>query len=52
VTLCSPGQHGCDRGSLLLRADSVDYDEKTGELNAVGGVRIGPYRNQPDNSSR
>jgi hypothetical protein len=32
VTLCSPGSYGCDNGSVVLHADSVDYNEKTGEM--------------------
>ncbi|HTZ60935.1 MAG TPA: hypothetical protein VMB49_22655 [Acidobacteriaceae bacterium] len=46
VRMCSPGAHGCDTGSVVLHADSVDYDERTGELNALGHVHIGPYQSR------
>jgi hypothetical protein len=46
VMMCSPGGHGCDNGSILLRADAVDYNEKTGEMDVHGDVHIDPYRNQ------
>jgi hypothetical protein len=44
--MCSPGGHGCDNGSILFRADAVDYNEKTGEMDVHGDVHIDPYRNQ------
>ena len=46
VVMCSPGGHGCDNGSILVRADAVDYNEKTGEMDVHGDVHIDPYRNQ------
>lgn len=46
VVLCSPGGHGCDHGALLLHADAVDYNEKTGALDAHGDVHIDPFRSQ------
>ncbi len=49
VMMCSPGNHGCDYGSMVLHADAVDYNEQTHELDARGGVRIRPYRSQPRN---
>jgi hypothetical protein len=42
VMMCSPD--GCSHGSMVLRADAVDYDEKTHEIDAQGAVRIEPYR--------
>ena len=49
VMMCSPGNHGCDHGSMVLHADAVDYNEQTHELDARGDVRIKPYRSQPTN---
>jgi lipopolysaccharide assembly outer membrane protein LptD (OstA) len=34
----------CDKGSMVLHADEVDYNEKTGEINARGDVRVTPYQ--------
>jgi hypothetical protein len=42
VRLCAPSGHGCERGSLLLRADAVDFKENTREIDAHGDVRIIP----------
>jgi hypothetical protein len=39
--ICPPGGHGCDNGSIVLRADTVDYNEKTGQIDAHGDVHIG-----------
>ncbi len=44
VTMCAPSQHGCDKWSIVLRADAVDYNEKTREIDAHGDVHIDPYR--------
>jgi lipopolysaccharide assembly outer membrane protein LptD (OstA) len=45
---CGPTDHDshlvCDKGSMVLRADRVDYNENTGEIHARGDVRIAPYR--------
>jgi hypothetical protein len=49
VMMCSPGNRGCERGSIVLHADAVDYNEETRELTAHGDVRIKPYRSQPGN---
>jgi lipopolysaccharide assembly outer membrane protein LptD (OstA) len=46
VVMCSPGGHGCDNGSILVRADAVDYNEKTGAMDVHGDVHIDAYRNQ------
>ncbi|MGA3225714.1 MAG: hypothetical protein ABSC65_18250 [Acidobacteriaceae bacterium] len=51
VMMCSPGRHGCENGSILLRADAVDYNEKTGAMDVHGDVHIDPYRNQSPNTS-
>ena len=49
VTMCAPSSHGCDKWSILLRADAVDYNEQTREIDAHGNVRIEPYRSRtPD----
>jgi hypothetical protein len=52
VTMCSPGSYGCDIGSVVLHADSVDYNEKTGEMDVRGNVYIRPFQNQPNTTSR
>jgi hypothetical protein len=44
VRMCAPSSHGCDKWSILLHADAVDYNEQTREINAHGNVRIEPYR--------
>jgi hypothetical protein len=45
---CGPTGHDdavvCDKGSMVLHADAVDYNEKTGEINARGDVHLAPYR--------
>jgi hypothetical protein len=43
VRLCAPSGHGCEKGSLLLRADAVDFNEKTRAIDAHGDVHIDPY---------
>ena len=43
VTMCAPSQHGCEKWSIVLRADAVDYNEKTREMDAHGDVHIDPY---------
>jgi lipopolysaccharide assembly outer membrane protein LptD (OstA) len=50
VMMCAPGGHGCDHGSMVLHADAVDYNEKTGEIDAHGDVHINPYRRQLKNT--
>jgi lipopolysaccharide assembly outer membrane protein LptD (OstA) len=44
VTMCAPSQHGCDKWAVALRADAVDYNEQTREIDARGDVHIEPYR--------
>jgi hypothetical protein len=44
VTMCAPSQYGCEKWSIVLRADAVDYNEKTREIDAHGDVHIDPYR--------
>jgi lipopolysaccharide assembly outer membrane protein LptD (OstA) len=45
---CGPISGGakmiCDNGSMVLHADAVDYNEKTGEIQAHGDVHISPYQ--------
>jgi lipopolysaccharide assembly outer membrane protein LptD (OstA) len=45
---CGRGSHGnsmvCDQGSMILHADAVDYNEKTGEISAHGNVHLAPYQ--------
>jgi hypothetical protein len=43
VTMCAPSQHGCEKWLIVLRADAVDYNEKTREIDAHGDVHIDPY---------
>jgi lipopolysaccharide assembly outer membrane protein LptD (OstA) len=45
VSMCS--DRGCERGSMVLHADAVDYNENTHELDAHGDVRIEPFRTRP-----
>lgn len=47
---CGPTDRGnviCDKGSMVLHADAVDYNEKTGDIHARGDVHITPYRAKP-----
>jgi hypothetical protein len=44
VRMCAPSSLGCDKWSILLRADAVDYNEQTREIDAHGDVHIEPYR--------
>jgi len=46
VTMCAPSSRGCEKWSILLRADAVDYNEQTREMDAHGNVHIEPYRRQ------
>lgn len=34
-------------GSMVLHADSIDFNETTGEMKARGNVRVIPYRPAP-----
>jgi hypothetical protein len=43
VRMCAPSSHGCDKWSILLRADAVDYNEQTRAIDAHGDVHIDPY---------
>jgi hypothetical protein len=43
VRMCAPSSHGCDQWSILLRADAVDYNQQTREIDAHGDVHIDPY---------
>lgn len=45
VRMCAPSSHGCEKWSILLRADAVDYNEQTREIDAHGDVHIDPYVN-------
>jgi hypothetical protein len=52
VIACGPGQdHSdvCSVGSMVLHADAVDYNEKTGEIQPSGNVHVEPY---PDHLSK
>jgi hypothetical protein len=46
VTMCAPSQHGCDKWAIVLRADVVDYNDRTREIDAHGDVHIDPYNVQ------
>src|ERR1700722_4518773 len=43
VTMCAPEEYGCEKWSIVLRADAVDYNAKTREIDARGDVHIDPY---------
>jgi hypothetical protein len=45
VSMCA--DRGCEKGSMVLHADAVDYNENTHELDAHGDVRIEPFRSRP-----
>jgi hypothetical protein len=47
VRMCAPSSHGCDKWSILLRADAVDYNEQTRAIDAHGDVHIDPYIGPP-----
>jgi hypothetical protein len=52
---CGPDGKGvvvCDRGAMVMHADSVDFNEKTGEIQASGNVHVAPYPNRPSKSPR
>jgi lipopolysaccharide assembly outer membrane protein LptD (OstA) len=52
---CGPDGKGvvvCDRGSMVMHADSVDVNEKTGEIQASGNVHVAPYPNGPSKNSK
>ena len=51
VTMCAPSSHGCDQWSMVLRADAVDYNEQTREMDARGDVHIEPYQSRPKNAA-
>jgi lipopolysaccharide assembly outer membrane protein LptD (OstA) len=42
VQMCAPSSRGCDKWSVLVRADAVDYNEQTHEIDARGNVHIEP----------
>ena len=52
---CGPDPKGvvlCDRGSMVMHADSVDFNEKTGEIQASGNVHVAPYPNRPSKNPK
>ena len=48
VSMCA--DRGCEKGSMVLHADAVDYNENTHELDARGDVRIEPFQSRPRNT--
>jgi lipopolysaccharide assembly outer membrane protein LptD (OstA) len=40
VRMCAPSSHGCEKWSILVRADAVDYNEQTRQIDARGNVHI------------
>ncbi len=48
VSMCA--DRGCEKGSMVLHADAVDYNENTHELDAHGDVRIEPFQSRPRNT--
>jgi hypothetical protein len=47
VRMCAPSSRGCDKWSILVRADAVDYNEQTRAMDAHGNVHIDPYMDAP-----
>ena len=49
--LTGRGRHddfmSCGEGPIVLHADEVDYNEKTGGIDARGNVHIAPYQSVP-----
>ena len=55
IITCAPGQNRsdvCDMGSMVLHADTVDYNEKTGEIQPSGNVHVAPYPNGPSKNTK
>jgi hypothetical protein len=55
VITCGPGQDrsdACSVGSMVLHADTVDYNEKTGEIQPSGNVHVEPYPNGPSKRAK
>jgi hypothetical protein len=55
VITCGPGQDrsdACNVGSMVLHADAVDYNEKTGEIQPSGNVHVAPYPNGPSKRAK
>jgi hypothetical protein len=53
VITCGPGQDhsdACSVGSVVMHADAVDYNEKTGEIQPSGNVHVEPYPNHVKSS--
>jgi hypothetical protein len=53
VITCGPGQDhsdACSVGSVVMHADAVDYNEKTGEIQPSGNVHVEPYPNHAKSS--
>ena|ERR1700733_11493586 len=48
VSMCP--DRGCEKGSMVLHADAVDFNETTNEIDAHGDVRIEPFRSRPPNT--
>jgi hypothetical protein len=48
VSMCV--DRGCEKGSMVLHADAVDYNENTHEIEAHGDVRIEPFRSRPQST--
>lgn len=40
MTTCRPAGNICDRSPIVLRADGVDYNERTGEIETLGEAHI------------
>ena len=50
---CAPNSKGaviCDKGAMVMHADSVDFNEKTGDIQATGNVHVAPYPTHPSKS--
>jgi hypothetical protein len=55
VIACGPGQDrsdACSVGSMVMHADAVDYNEKTGEIQPSGNVHVEPFPYHPSKNSK
>jgi hypothetical protein len=52
VTMCAPSHFGCEKWVIDLRADTVDYNEQTREINAHGDVHIQPIVSRQTTKTR
>ena len=46
--VCRPASNVCDKSPLVLRADAIDFNETTGEIQAQGAVHTALVEPSPD----